>query len=322
MTTRIRSPFWLLLLVPVAVACGKVAEDADDGPPSDASSDDSTPAPGAPCGEPDASKPAGDDCNTCTCTPMGWQCTEMVCPEPECEPGDSQADNCTVCTCSDFGMWECAYDLCPIHECETGDSQAYGCTICSCSELGRWDCAHDLCPDPVCEDGDIMDDGCNSCSCSDGQWACTNIACPEPECETGDVRSGGCSTCTCEGGVWVCPDCSADCTPGDEMPAADGCNTCTCNDDQLWLCTEVGCPSQTCGGLAGLTCDGADEYCHYTLDAQCGDGDLTGECQPLPTGCSKEAIPVCGCDGVTYGNACSAHSAGTSVASEGECETP
>jgi len=36
--------------------------------------------------------------------------------------------------------------------------------------------------------------------------------------------------------------------------------------------------------------------------------------------CSEEAQPVCGCDGLTYGNACNADKAGVTEWIEGECE--
>ncbi|HHI88662.1 MAG TPA: serine protease, partial [Hellea balneolensis] len=74
-----------------------------------------------------------------------------------------------------------------------------------------------------------------------------------------------------------------------------------------------------CGGLAGLRC-GAGEYCHYRPEAQCGAADQTGVCRPRPQICTREYVPVCGCDGRTYGNACTANGNGTSVLHAGPCQ--
>ena len=74
----------------------------------------------------------------------------------------------------------------------------------------------------------------------------------------------------------------------------------------------------TCGGIAGLRCqDGL--FCDYPPSAHCGAADQAGTCQPKPQMCTKIYKPVCGCDDKTHGNACDAHGAGVSIASEGEC---
>jgi CubicO group peptidase (beta-lactamase class C family) len=40
------------------------------------------------------------------------------------------------------------------------------------------------------------------------------------------------------------PD-NSSCTPGDTQPAEDGCNTCVCTDDEIWICTLIGCPDDS-----------------------------------------------------------------------------
>jgi len=67
----------------------------------------------------------------------------------------------------------------------------------------------------------------------------------------------------------------------------------TCADNDECLATEL-CAAPTCGGL--------------------------GVCTPIPIGCPDVDEPVCGCDGVTYGNACEANVARQNVASRGACE--
>jgi hypothetical protein len=75
------------------------------------------------------------------------------------------------------------------------------------------------------------------------------------------------------------------------------------------------------GGLCGTRgasrdC-GAGLYCAYKPD--CGTTDAGGVCSKKPTMCTKIYKPVCGCNGKTYGNACSAAAEGASVVRNGAC---
>jgi hypothetical protein len=71
------------------------------------------------------------------------------------------------------------------------------------------------------------------------------------------------------------------------------------------------CGTMVC--LCGAAC-GETEYCDAPTG--CGAG---GACAARPSVCTEDFMPVCGCDGATYPNACAAHAAGMAVASDGEC---
>lgn len=76
----------------------------------------------------------------------------------------------------------------------------------------------------------------------------------------------------------------------------------------------------SCGGLGGGTC-AANEFCDYPDDI-CGADDGTGVCRPRPEGCPDVEMPVCGCDGSSFGNSCEANSSGNDVNRLGGCPAP
>lgn len=103
--------------------------------------------------------------------------------------------------------------------------------------------------------------------------------------------------------------------------------------------TDAMCPSgQACCHITGQCHDAAiPELCAFPPegtdfpcidDSQCYEGHqycradacgAPGGCDSIPSSCSGELVPVCGCNGQSYVNASCAAAAGVNVAHEGEC---
>jgi len=103
-----------------------------------------------------------------------------------------------------------------------------------------------------------------------------------------------------------------------------GCDGVTYANECLRLTAKVGkksdgpCPGgggQPCVNLGGVASCPAGEFCK-SPDGMCA---MAGLCTKVPPACNMMYAPVCGCDGKTYGNACSADAAQISIKGNGEC---
>jgi hypothetical protein len=77
---------------------------------------------------------------------------------------------------------------------------------------------------------------------------------------------------------------------------------------------------KTCGTIAGIQCD-SGLFCAMK-PGTCKVADNQGKCARVPTRCTRELRPVCGCDGKTYNNDCLRLTAGVNLDHKGACKQP
>ncbi len=137
------------------------------------------------------------------------------------------------------------------------------------------------------------DDLCESFGdcCGDKPEVCDGVEPPVELCLQDDQ---------CDSGFCDHTECLSNCPDGMICPA---------------VCWGQCAPAEDPGCLASSDC-GDEEFCEF--ESECGEGPV-GTCTERPSVCAKIFAPVCGCDGVTYGNACEASASGVSVQSDGAC---
>ncbi|MBU6160146.1 MAG: hypothetical protein KGO50_03425 [Myxococcales bacterium] len=341
-------------LVSLFAACGTIDDGIFDVPDGDAATDDTTGG-GDTSGTPDGDAPdggtendvsPGDDVTPGDDTVPGDDATPGSCAgdnpqgcasDAECAPNEAceVTDTCTPSSCfcdAESGAWVCTED-CGGGQCRVVESEA--CSTDADCAFGSL-CEADVCVacEPIacaieCAPGFelVGRNGCQLCECEPVR-ECESSA----ECSDGGVCVGtGLCTDLCIAGDPACCEASY-CEGGAcEGPSPAGCRSTGCGDGELCV-TEgeaAGCVSSSCScdpgsgtwsctdDCGGGTCVAVSGDC--TVDTDCLVGAICegGVCEAGL--CPRIYMPVCGVDGVTYGNDCLARVAHVEVASVGEC---
>ncbi len=293
------------------------------------------PCGGVLCAEADVCCPTCDGAGMCQTADL--PCPDLFCPEgcagpADCAGGEWCALPAGVCG----GLGDCRPlpPACPgdcpgVCGCDGVDY----CNECGANALGVNVASFGPCTAMVCGDR-VCPPGTNCCPLCFGELDCVpgppglcpDVFCPA-ECRVNE-ECGPFEYC-----AFAPLECGPSREPGrceprpdfceDDCPGACGCDgTIYCSECHARRAGVNVTGDERCGpppcGPAGLVCaDG--EYCD--LGAECGAAGRH-RCRGVPVTCSGSLDPVCGCDGVTYGNACLARQAGATVATTGECPLP
>lgn len=176
----------------------------------------------------------------------------------------------------------------------------------------------------IVPDANLMMTSCGAELCGAGETCCAGCPGDPP---LGCYPSGSaCPSILCPP-VWTsCTQALHEGSNGDLCNFADSCSEALEGDccSRLASCAPDGTLriETTCapGCFACATNEDCapDQYCDSTSFG-CGG---PGSCMPRPTACDDDCPGVCGCNGETYCNACTANTAGVSVARSGACDGP
>ncbi|KAL7541858.1 hypothetical protein ACHAXR_011295 [Thalassiosira sp. AJA248-18] len=220
-----------------------------------------------------------------------------TCPEGQCRDPDGEC----------MGVFNCLVDPCSVsNNCGEGE-------VCRANYCGG--CNPVCMPAPTCEVGPAADPT---------TFCGTRELCElEPGvCNTfSGVHNGVCVTkpeacmavydpvCGCDGITY-----SNDCVARSNGTSVSYEGQCVTQIPTVTTCEvdPAADPVKTCE--TGEFCELKSGVCNTFSGVQ------SGVCAPKPEACILMYAPVCGCDGITYGNDCAARSNGTSVSHEGDCD--